>query len=1441
MNRIFARLSFRSSMRLALASFLILWMPCLASPAMAEAPAWRVGVAKIDITPEVPMRLSGYSARTVPFVGIDDRLSARALVLSPTRVESDLASKSDSKSTGPDADALVIVSIDAIGISAVMTERIVGRVSSELGIERSRIVLCTTHSHTAPHLDGVIPNLFGAPLSPVEQAASESYTRSLEDRIVDMIREAAARRVPGTVEYGVGRSEFAINRRMLQERKWIGFGSVDDGPVDRTVRVLKIQDASGAMLAVAYQYACHCTSISPEVNRLSGDWAGLSAAALESSIPGCIALPIIGCGADANPNPRGTTENAQTHGAAMAESVRACLAQTMSPLPHPTQSAFTLVALASERPTKAKLEEMQSSGSSHERNFAKTWLEVLSHKDRIPESYPAPIHFWSFGDELAWIFMSGEVVVDYQMRFERELSQFKNVWVAGYVDDVFAYVASERVRNEGGYEVDGSMLYYGQPGRWVSGTEDAIVDRVLQMTRQEHPADQPMTPEQSLASIEVPEGWTIELVACEPLVVDPINIAFGPDGTVWVVEMGDYPSGGPRTGCVKTLHDRDGDGQLDSSTLFLDGLDYPAGVYPWRDGAIIACAPDVFFARDTDGDGVADERVPLLTGFPEGNPQHRVYGFTYGMEHRLYFGTGGSAEQVTVTDRGIAPLTKALGERMTNPSELRVAGHDLSLDPDRGDVMLETGDTQFIRSTDDFAHWFGNENSIPMFHFVVDQRWLQQSAQAPRRRAQLLMTPPTVPPVYPISMQADRFNDLFTVNRFTSACSAIVNRGPGQGAAMLGNAIVCEPVHNLVARFALEPRGATWAAVRSPQDAQSDWIRSRDPWFRPVRVENAPDGTLWIVDMYRYVIEHPEWIPEEWQRRINVRAGDDRGRIYRVRRNDFQPKPILDRTRTSDGDLIVQLLGDNSSLADSAQQLLVWRAEDQSLESSTIARLKESAEQAEEARSRLRAFATLVAMKQADASDVRARLHDLDPRVVEAAVRWLHRFEDAAMLRDLLWESIRPELLERSASLALSVAIEASHAPHPNPKRIAETLAMNASDPWVIECAVLLAPNVIEGVVDGMLVVTSENATDVSQGPLLARWIPLASDEARKRWLGTVLDASSQRPAWHYLLARQLSASGESLPTDARSERIFDDARSALELADSPIATRRAAMELLDSRMGGNWGYDHELFLKVLQAGSGGELDRELSQRLVRLGTEPTAHVIAAWQQLSLDARNAALAEVANRSDRTSLLLDSIATAQLTRDDIDAATVQRLRQLPEGLESKRVSEIFGPAPLADRAALVRATLAQWPSDVDVALGKQAYEKHCSVCHEPPPSSDSVVGSLGPNLRGLAPWTNEAWMSAILNPNQSVEEKYWAFQARTQDGEALTGLILREDANAYEWVSTAGRIDRILKTDIAEMKTTRSSLMPEGFEQLVTPEQLAGIITYLRSPIASASD
>ena len=233
------------------------------------------------------------------------------------------------------------------------------------------------------------------------------------------------------------------------------------------------------------------------------------------------------------------------------------------------------------------------------------------------------------------VFLGGEVCVEYALRIKRELTEGLT-WVTAYTNDVFGYVAPERMRPEGGYEVDFSMIYYNQPGRWSTGTEDVILQRIHELY-EKATLSGPLSVDAALDSFTVPEGYVVEVVASEPLISDPVSFSVGPDGRLWVVEMDDYPrganDGGKPGGCVKVLTDEDSDGRFDKAVTFLDQLVYPTSALPWRDAVIVSSGSDIFFAKDTDGDGRADERLPIVTGFnAKSNPDYRPNTLYYGLD-----------------------------------------------------------------------------------------------------------------------------------------------------------------------------------------------------------------------------------------------------------------------------------------------------------------------------------------------------------------------------------------------------------------------------------------------------------------------------------------------------------------------------------------------------------------------------------------------------------------------------------------------------------------------------------------------------------------------------------------------------------------------------------------------------------------------------------------
>ena len=432
----------------------------------------------------------------------------------------------------------------------------------------------------------------------------------------------------------------------------------------------------------------------------------------------------------------------------------------------------------------------------------------------------------------------------------------------------------------------------------------------------------PKSPSDSLGCLQVCAGFRVELVFAEPLVADPIAIAWGADGRLWVVEMGDYPLGPTENaasrGTVRDLEDTDQDGTYDRSTVFLDDLAFPTGVLPWRRGVLITCAPDILYAEDTNGDGKADRREVLYRGFVEGNPQHRVNGLLWGVDNWIYGANGDSGGTVT---------------SMITGEQVDIHGRDFRIRPESGALETQSGMAQYGRCRDDWGNWFGGRNLEPLWHCALEDHYLRRNPfLTPPDPCVQLLDPPTCPPVHPISETLPRFNELWTLNRFTSACGPDVYRDDLFGPRFTHSVFICEPTHNLVHHAELQPRGTTFLGRRPPEESQTEFLASSDHWFRPVQVRTGPDGALWVVDMYRLVIEHPDYIPPKWHAQLDFDAGRGKGRIYRVLPDGVKPRPFPGIVELPAHELVGLLEHPNGPRRDLVQQLLIERNDPRSVE-----------------------------------------------------------------------------------------------------------------------------------------------------------------------------------------------------------------------------------------------------------------------------------------------------------------------------------------------------------------------------------------------------------------------------------------------------------------------------------------------------------------------------
>jgi len=403
-----------------------------------------IGVAKIDITPQTPVRMYGYASRKTESEGIAGPLKASALVLGPD------------SGKGP----AVLLTVDCGSVPKPLFERLLERLASEAGMQRERFVLCHSHCHSGPNLKGM------GSMQGQEKRHLEQYAELLLERMEAVVLQALAKRVPGRLDWAQGSAKVAANRRVLTDGKWTGFGAVPAGAVDHSLPLLRVTDTNGRLLAVVINYACHNTTLRGNFMQIHGDWAGCAQAYIEANHPGAVCLITTGCGADSDPCPHGTVALCEQHGRAIAREVRRLLKGPFKSVkPDIRARAKTIHLPRTKVPTVEGLKRRGESG-----------------KD-VPSSMDYRVVTWCFGDDLAMVFLEDEVVVDCVLRIKQEFAGDR-LWVTAYANDVSTYVVSKRLISEGGYEVRNSLstkLSSGKPETVEPAVEDCIVDTVREL------------------------------------------------------------------------------------------------------------------------------------------------------------------------------------------------------------------------------------------------------------------------------------------------------------------------------------------------------------------------------------------------------------------------------------------------------------------------------------------------------------------------------------------------------------------------------------------------------------------------------------------------------------------------------------------------------------------------------------------------------------------------------------------------------------------------------------------------------------------------------------------------------------------------------------------------------------------------------------------------
>lgn len=973
----------------------------------------------------------------------------------------------------------------------------------------------------------------------------------------------------------------------------------------------------------------------------------------------------------------------------------------------------------------------------------------------------------------------------------------------------------------------------------------SVIANVVAEGPRPEPAGQALSAEQSLATIEVPDGYRVELVAAEPLVMDPVAFDWGADGRLWVAEMRDYPNGltwngiddplNEPGGSIKLLTDTDGDGRYDEATTFLKGLGYPTGVKVWGKGILVTAAPEIFYAEDTDGDGKADKRETWYSGFARSNQQHRVNGLAWGLDNWLHVANG---------DGGGIILSKQTRD------EVDIRGLDLRIDPITRKHEPLSGRTQCGRYRDDWGNWFGCNNSNPIWHYPMLWHRLQRNPDlSPPSPTVSVPKTPGAAPVFPISKTEVRFNQPDRANRFTSVCGPNVYRDDVLGDELQGNIFICEPVHNLVSRQVVKARGATFVSDRHPSEKESEFFASTDNWSRPVSMRTGPDGAIWIADMYRRVIEHPEWIPIDRRKGVEIRAGDNLGRIYRIVPDDESKFVIPKLDQLDNAALAARLDTRNGTVRDFVHQMLLWRKAND-----TAPAVAALATKAASPAVRVQALCTLDGLGMIEEKIVAAALTDSHPEVIRHAIRLSPGHIDETTLIELVAphlgnsfvameiagllgdaetkesQDLLAALLLRHRSDPHVSAIALSSVNRENIANIAEALSLAYFDPSAFRERLSKFGHGLEA--------PTNDLTRTLAGFAVKWKIP----EAGKAYVDALVrtaDSEGNLPkAWRVSLLLGLLQSApdlDAVSSNPTAQKVIRDlikkTRTLSLSSNAPTWSRLEAIQLLGASAVYSEELDLPLLTSLLQTKNDPALREAASSTLSKTrGIATATSLIGQWEHLPPADRSKVQNLLLGRGEWAEALLSAVEAGTIPPAQIDAAGRSRLMESENEEFKKRAEKLFAAASNPNREKV----LSEWKSIIDMkgdaGRGKQAFATACIACH----MAEGQGNAIGPDLAAITDRSRNALLVAILDPNRAVEDKFVTWNVKTNAGASHLGLVANESANDFTLRGPDGSELKILRSDIESMSSVGISLMPEGLEATMTKPQMADLITYVAS-------
>ncbi len=986
-------------------------------------------------------------------------------------------------------------------------------------------------------------------------------------------------------------------------------------------------------------------------------------------------------------------------------------------------------------------------------------------------------------------------------------------------------------------------LLAGTLGSFACGSRSPIEDGLERL--------EPLAPAEALQSFHLAEGFRLDLAASEPNVTDPIAMAFDENGRLYVAEMRGYPfdppPGGGPAGQIRLLDDEDADGVFETARVFADRLHWPSGIACFDGGIFVTAAPDIVYLKDTTGDGVADVRRTVFTGFGTDKSEDIVNNLKWGMDHWIYGTTSYNGGTVRHAE-------------LPADSEIPLGSNDFRFHPVTEVIEAVEGTRgDFGNAFDDWGNRFGSNSGNPVIHAVFPLQHVVDGMEPVRLAFPIfefdrLVFPVSEPEPWRTArktywsrwvdtthdMRAQRFppRELALRGYFTGGAGLGIYRGAAYPAGFHGNAFAPEPAGNLVLRMIVERSGVTLRARRATEGRE--FLASTDNWFRPVNFANGPDGCLYMVDMYREVIEDPSAMPDEILEHIDYYTGQDMGRIYRIAPTGFESGAAPKLGEASISELVAVLDHEEGWWRSTAHRLLFER---QPVEGA--AALRASVRRSTSSRGRLHALWSLEGLRQLDEGTHLAALEDPHPAVRQNAVRLS---ESRLAGSTALAARVASLAADEDPAVRFQVALAVSGAARADgPAILARILRRDPADEW-IRAAVFsgarenslallnllvrddsflanqdspgavrqLASNVAgrdppEAIL-AMLTATGKLSGTNGEWIRMAAVSGIAAGLERSGNSLSALRDSNENPALGAAISRVL-AEAPTVAVDGDRGNLPERTEAIRLLSWAP---RAAALSAIDALLSPDEPAEVQLAAVRSLSAHGG---REVGQILLR-----------SWRTYSPAVRREVVEILFSREERLHPFLDSLEGGGVLAAHLDPVRRTALLDHPQEEIRARARQILATLEAPSPGQVLREYRSALMEDGDAIRGAEVFERECSTCHRLGGRGHEV----GPDLTERAASAREDLLVDILDPNRSVQSNFVNYRLDAVDGSVVTGILARESAGSVTLRRGEGIEDVVARSDISSLTSMGLSLMPEGLEDEIGPAEMADLLSFVQS-------